>query len=449
MQVGFMRAVDFWVGVPVCALLTIFRKCYGFIFGFFNSGNNVQQIKSNIEISKQILETQIQTSKISHPLNQNFQTNTNQNQKNTLFIELSEMGSAILVDPALRAVKDKGHKLFFVIFNKNKSSLSLLNTVESSHIFGIRSEGFLVMMLDVLKFFIWCRQNKINVVIDLELFSRFTSLLSFFSGAKQRIGFTNQTGEGLYRGDLFTDYVYYNPHIHITKNFMALVEPLVDPAWSFEEQNFVRKTYTNDDVVLAKAEIKDADKIKVKNKMESFLGWNPVEKQKNIIVLLNPNAGDMIPQRRWPMTHFMELAQHLLKDPRVWILVTGSPAEKNHVTHFVNELSHDRVKNFAGEVLFTELPALYSLSDLLITNDSGPGHFSSVTEIKTFVLFGPETPDLYGPIGNTQSFSLRMACSPCVSANNHRDTRCNNNLCMKNLSPKWVAESAFQYFSLL
>jgi ADP-heptose:LPS heptosyltransferase len=179
------------------------------------------------------------------------------------------------------------------------------------------------------------------------------------------------------------------------------------------------------------------------------LGWSLESSKNKIIVLLNPNAGDMIPQRRWPMTHFHELAILLLQDPRVWILVTGSKDEKNHVEKFVQGLNQYRVKNFAGELKFFELAALYSQSDLLITNDSGPGHFSSVTNIKTFVLFGPETPDLYGPIGNSESYTLRMACSPCVSASNHRDTRCTNNLCMKNLKPEWIAKSAHDYFSKL
>ena len=46
-----------------------------------------------------------------------------------LFIELSEMGSAIIVDPAMRDAQARGAEIFFLIFKSNRASLTLLNTV--------------------------------------------------------------------------------------------------------------------------------------------------------------------------------------------------------------------------------------------------------------------------------------------------------------------------------
>ena len=67
----------------------------------------------------------------------------------------------------------------------------------------------------------------------------------------------------------------------------------------------------------------------------------------------------------------------------------------------------------------------------MVTNDSGPGHFSSVTDLHTVVLFGPETPALYGSLGKSIPITAQLACSPCVSAANHRKTPCQDNVCMK------------------
>jgi hypothetical protein len=64
------------------------------------------------------------------------------------------------------------------------------------------------------------------------------------------------------------------------------------------------------------------------------------------------------------------------------------------------------------------------------TNDLGHGHFSSVTSLHTVVLFGPETPLLYGSFGNSIPITVNLACSPCVSAANHRKTPCVDNVCM-------------------
>jgi putative flippase GtrA len=69
-----------------------------------------------------------------------------------------------------------------------------------------------------------------------------------------------------------------------------------------------------------------------------------------------------------------------------------------------------------------ELLMLFHGADLLITNDGGPGHFASLTPIRTMVFFGPETGRLYGPLGHVPISVLEsgMACSPCLSAYNHR-----------------------------
>ena len=85
----------------------------------------------------------------------------------------------------------------------------------------------LAFVLDTLKFFFWTRKRKIDAVIDLELFSRFTALLTGFSGAPYKVGFHAYYNEGLYRGDFLSHKVAYNPHIHIAKNFIALVNALL------------------------------------------------------------------------------------------------------------------------------------------------------------------------------------------------------------------------------
>ena len=97
----------------------------------------------------------------------------------------------------------------------------------------------------------------------------------------------------------------------------------------------------------------------------------------------------------------------------------------------MDDAKSNNVINFAGHVKFTELPALYQLADLMVTNDSGPGHFSSVTPLATIVLFGPETPALYGSLGKSIPIFAGLACSPCVSAANHRKTPCLDNVCMQ------------------
>ncbi|OYY55953.1 MAG: glycosyl transferase, partial [Polynucleobacter sp. 35-46-207] len=180
-SVNTMRAIDHWVGVPLCAI--------------------VSPLVALIDSIKNIF---------ARPLDA---------PRKLLFIELSEMGSAILVDPAMRNAQARGAELFFLIFKSNRASLTLLNTVKPENIFTIDSSSLGGLIKDTLRFLVVARKHRIDTVIDLELFSRFTALLTGLCGARRRVGYHIFHGEGLWRGFMLTRKVHYNPHIHITKNF--------------------------------------------------------------------------------------------------------------------------------------------------------------------------------------------------------------------------------------
>jgi ADP-heptose:LPS heptosyltransferase len=117
-----------------------------------------------------------------------------------LFIELSEMGTAVLADPAMRKARARlGVEPSFLIFKRNADSLEFLRTVSSANTFTIRDDNLFVLTIDSLRFLRWTRQRRIDTTIDLELFSRFTALLSALSGASRRVGFYRFHNEGLSR----------------------------------------------------------------------------------------------------------------------------------------------------------------------------------------------------------------------------------------------------------
>ncbi|MCK4864878.1 MAG: glycosyltransferase family 9 protein [Gammaproteobacteria bacterium] len=386
MKVDTMRRIDHLAGVPLCFLVTLLIKLLS-IFSF----------KKPTDV------------------------------KNVLLIELSEMGSAILVDPAMRKLKDKGASLFFVIFKKNAPSLYLLGTVPKENIFTIREDSLSSLVIDTLRFFIWTRKNKIDTVIDLELFSRFTALLTGLSGAERRIGYHAFHNEGLYRGSLLTHEVAYNAHMHISKNFIALV----NAAYAAKHEVPYSKTLIHDDeIVLAKATISDKEKNDLHLHVKGV--YSEYDKDKQRIVLINPNASELLIQRRWMPERYIELIKKILNDfEDTIILITGAPSEKEEAAGLKEQVNNERCINFAGQLQLSELPALYSISHMMLTNDSGPGHFSAITDLKTYVIFGPETPKLYGSLGNSTAIYAGLACSPCVSASNHRKTPCSDNVCLQ------------------
>jgi ADP-heptose:LPS heptosyltransferase len=409
LSVDTMRTIDHRVGVPLCALVTPFVMLFDWL---------------NALLGKPVGKP-----------------------RRLLFVELSEMGSAILVDPAMREAKARGAEIYFLIFKSNKASLTLLNTVPAANIFTIDASSLVSLVTDTIKFLFQARVKKIDTVIDLELFSRFTALLTGLCGARRRVGYHIFHGEGLWRGNMLTHKVHYNPHIHIAKNFMALIHA----AFSTKaEQPFSKVHITDASIQIAQAVIKPSDKQAVLERIErsareaqrSFtLGQQP-------LLLVNPNASELLVQRRWAPESFSALIVALQqKWPDCLILITGSPAEQAYVENVRRGANVPNALNFAGQVSFAELPALYTLADVMVTNDSGPGHFSSVTGLHTVVLFGPETPALYGSLGKSIPITAQLACSPCVSAANHRKTPCSDNVCMRAISVDQVLEKMTLQFA--
>lgn len=396
MKVDTMRRIDHLAGVPLCFLTTFLVKLLDWV-----------GVRSRRKPER------------------------------TLFIELSEMGSAIIVDPALRKMRDNGSDIFFVIFEKNVASLKLLNTVPAENIFTIRESGLVPLVTDTLKFLLWTRSKRIDTVIDLELFSRYTALLAGLSGARNRIGYHAFHNEGLYRGDMLTHKVAYNPHIHIAKNFIALI----NAAWSDTDELPYSKTLIGDEeITLEKVSLEEEQLQAMRERVkEDYADFDPAKQR---IVLINPNASELLIQRRWMPERYIELMKRILAEfDDVLVLITGAPSEREEAAGLKSAVDSERCINFAGRVKFHELTALYGISTLMVTNDSGPGHFSAVTELPTFVLFGPETPRLYGSLGNSTPIYAGLACSPCVSASNHRKTPCHNNVCLQVITVEQVYDT--------
>jgi len=343
-----------------------------------------------------------------------------------LFVELSEMGTTVLAEPAMRKARERlSAELFFVIFARNVGSLELLGTFAPANIFTISDASMFGIARDALRFLWWTRRNEIDTVIDLELFSRFTALLSGLSGARRRVGFHRFHQEGLYRGEMLSHRVAYNPHLHIAKNFIALVDALLAPAPTVPYS----KTLIGDDQIEAAIAPASAQaRAQVRDRIRALAPFDPARHR---LVLINPNASELLPHRRWMPERFEELIRRIVASyDDVVVLITGAPEERAEAERLA-AASGPRCVSFAGHSALAELPALYAESVLMVTNDSGPAHFAAASGLPTIVLFGPETPHLYKPLGNSRALYAGLACSPCVSAHNHRKTACTDNVCMR------------------
>jgi ADP-heptose:LPS heptosyltransferase len=169
------------------------------------------------------------------------------------------------------------------------------------------------------------------------------------------------------------------------------------------------------------------------------------------LILLNPNASDLLPLRRWPPQRYVELARRLLERyPDLFIAFTGAPSEAAVNKRLAEEVGSSRVIPLAGKTTLRQVLVLYTRSEILVTNDSGPAHFASMTPIRVVTLFGPETPALFSARSpNAIPLWAGIACSPCVNAYNNRQSVCGDNLCMQAITVDVVFEKVTRIYDSL
>ena len=148
------------------------------------------------------------------------------------FVKFIEQGATVLAQDAVaRAVARVGRdNVFFCVFETNWAILDVLGLVPADNVLCLRDRSLLTFALDFVRILWRMRRERIDAVIDMEFFSRASAIFAFLSGASIRAGLHRFTGELPYRGDLMTQRVQYNPHLHISVQYAVLTEAALGSA---------------------------------------------------------------------------------------------------------------------------------------------------------------------------------------------------------------------------
>src|SRR5882724_1797315 len=402
--ISTLQHTDRWIGIPLCAILTFFRRIF--------------------EAAGPPGPRQV---------------------RRLLFIKFAEQGSTVLAYPAIRRATEMvgRENVYFVVFEDNRFILDAMEIIPEGNVITIATRSLFGLAASALRAVLRVRRIGIDAVVDMEFLTRFSAMLTFATGAKSRVGFHTFFGDGPYRGDLMTHRLLYNPHLHTSQMFEAMVEaltrdPAVLPTFDFapsENQPLARFRPSPSEVAEINALLE---------RENPRIGSAP-------LILLNPNASDLLPLRRWPPLRYVQLARRLLERyPEVFIVFTGAPAEAAPNNQLADEVGSSRVITLAGKTTLRQVLALYSRSEILVTNDSGPAHFASMTPIHVVTLFGPETPALFAARSpNATALWAGIACSPCVNAYNNRQSVCRNNVCMQAITVDDVFEKVTHIYDSL
>jgi len=127
--------------------------------------------------------------------------------------------------------------------------------------------------------------------------------------------------------------------------------------------------------------------------------------------------------KRWPAERFAKLGDELIEQGKQ-VLLIGSQDEED-VTAAVTSRMRNSPVVLTGKTTLDQLIGILSISDLVVTNDTGPAHIAASLGRPTLVIFGPTNPLTTRPF-SSQAEILRHPpdCAPCMLRDCPIDHRC-------------------------
>ncbi len=348
-----------------------------------------------------------------------------------LVIKFLGFGSIIMTTPLMAEMKRNYPecKIHFLTFSDNIPICESIPLIDKTFYLNKNSPGKFVFSL--VKNLRQIRKLKYDVVFNLEFFSNFSLILSALSKSRMALCFG---GRHEYRKRLCQGIISYESTTHITEkfcNFLKIIkiEPSRGrlPLVKLEESPDSKKTIAD------------------------LLERHRIQTGKDLLVVININAGEMSDIRKWPMEYYQQVISFLLGKRAVKILLIGGKEDVSYVLQLEKRISADkgRILNLAGQISLRELISLMKVSYLYFGNDSGPLHLAEACGLPNVSFFGPESLYAYGHPGDkNHTFYLGLHCSPCLNVYTNKDSSCVDNRCLKMIEPAEVIKVLREkYFS--
>jgi len=336
--------------------------------------------------------------------------------KKILVLKPWGMGSIVLASPLLERLRERHPqaRIDFVSLRENAPILSLLPQIDRRIALELGG-GIPAFFVGTLRTLLALRRERYDLLYDLEFFTRFSAIFSSLVHARRSHGFSSKSQ---WRGRLHDVQVPFNAYHHVALNFLMLLrDDPMDP---------IDTAPIEGDAALPLLRAPEG----AWEACCERLGADPAWRASAPIVVVNPNAGDMALERRWPAERVAELLGLLGARHELNLVAIGAPAEREYVESVIRAARLEtRVVNAAGRIDIPQLVALLSHAAVVVSSDSGPLHLAAAAGASTAALFGPETPVLYGPLrsrpGQRHSVHyLALACSPCMFVHDNKVLSC-------------------------
>jgi len=309
--------------------------------------------------------------------------------KNILVIDFGQLGDVVLSLPALRAIRQRFPNARITVAAGKPAADIVRLSGHSNDIFevdrvALRDGPKLLSIARILKIVGRVRKLKFDFVIDLHSLSE-TNLLGFLSGAPHRL-YARRPNRSL-------DYLSnFKPRPPAEEKENHLVDRYLDVLKPLGISNVDRTPFLKTDSVADKS-------------IEALLQRNKINTG-SLLVGLFPGAGHE--GRRWPLERFAELADYLIRNDRVRVVVFAGPEEARFVQTMRGLFPPSTI--FFERLTIPQLISAQARLTLFISNDTGPSHTAAAAVTSVMVILDRPTPHKYVPVGD----SHRIICGPTI-----------------------------------
>lgn len=297
--------------------------------------------------------------------------------RNILVIDFGQLGDVVLSVPALRAIRDRFRdaRITVAVGKPGADIVALSGHADSMIVVdrvALRDGPKLVSIVKILKLVKDVRHQQFDFVIDLHSLSE-TNLLGFFSGASHRL-YARRPGRSLN----FLSNFRPNPPTEDNKKHFA--ERYLDVLLPLNIKNVssvpTLRTRPSDDLAVDKMLRKE------KGNLEAPL------------VGLFPGAGH--PGRRWPVERFATLADHLIRNERVRVVVFAGPEERQLIREIRTQFPSSVI--VFDRLTIPQLASAQAKLSVFVSNDTGPLHLAAAVGTSVVMLMDRPTPNSFVPL---------------------------------------------------
>mgnify|MGYP000946060687 CR=1 FL=1 len=330
---------------------------------------------------------------------------------NILIIHTAFIGDIVLSTALVSKVKEKypDSDIYYLTTPLGKEILKNNPKIKEIIVYDKRGKdkGFRAFISFVRKI----RKLKIDVCLTPHRYLR-SSVLSFLSGAKIRIGYDIAS-----LSFVFNKKIKYDRTKHEVEKLLSFIDD--------SPNRYELEMYPS-----------EKDKIKIDTILKNFF-------QNKKIILIAP--GSKWFTKRWPEEYFRILIQNLVKRNDLLIVITGGKEEREI------ELNLDsKVLDLRGEISLLELAELTKRAILVVSNDSAPIHITSAFPNTRIVgIFGPTVKEFgFFPWSkNSKVFEINgLYCRPCAI---HGGNFCPEKhfRCMREITPDLIENEIYNYIA--